>query len=517
MKRGIIMNIKKTLAGIASYALVGAVALGVGGTLATQEEVETKINVLTSGNVDIVQNEYQRDENGEFVEFVQFKPFMPAMGNTAWEEYTDPNYKFFSSDFLNAQDKIVTVKNVGENDAYIRTVFAFECADMNWEEFDKYIGINITDWNDSNNRTCQWEFNWVSQKAVEIQGVNYMLAVADYVGTNGDGKATYLPIGKETAPSLREVYLASSATNEVVSKFGNTYDILVATQAVQVGEATADQAWTYAFGGKISDTNHPWVDGTNAPVTVEKSDEFKNAITSDQNQIVITLENDVVYDAAAWQKNALGGASTESIIINGNGHTITFNNTDSDWDNVATSNNAKLIINNAVLDNSGYGATDAPWNRHDINFACEVELNDVVSNNAIALKNHAVLNNVTIYDDHTGDSYALWIQAKGLTVEMDNCVIDSTGAGNGRGIKIDEQYLDDAVAKNTLVVKNTKFVTEGKAAILVKSKAGADITLENIDISGVKADNTNPVWVDENAQAYADLVTVTGGSKIVEP
>ena len=87
-----------------------------------------------------------------------------------------------------------------------------------------------------------------------------------------------------------------------------------------------------------------------------------------------------------------------------------------------------------------------------------------------------------------------------------------------RGVKIDNEYVDDADnAKVTLTVKNATFATESKAAILVKSPAGAEVNLENVDISNVKADTTNTVWVDEDAAAYASGVVVNGGTVIVEP
>ena len=68
----------------------------------------------------------------------------------------------------------------------------------------------------------------------------------------------------------------------------------------------------------------------------------------------------------------------------------------------------------------------------------------------------------------------------------------------------------------TLNVSNTIFKTEEKAAILVKSKAGADIILNNINITEVAADSTNPVWVDAASAAYYNIVTVTGGTKVQE-
>ena len=139
----------------------------------------------------------------------------------------------------------------------------------------------------------------------------------------------------------------------------------------------------------------------------------------------------------------------------------------------------------------------------------------MVSDKALAFKAGAKLNNVTINDANTSDTYAIWIQPNGQTVDIDGLVIDMIACSDGRGIKIDEQYVSDP-QQVTLNVKNATFKTEEKAAILVKSVAGAEINLENVDITGVAADPINHVWVDEASKAYADLVTVNGGNKIVE-
>ena len=227
------------------------------------------------------------------------------------------------------------------------------------------------------------------------------------------------------------------------------------------------------------------------------------------------LKSDVTYDVAAWASEAMGGAATEKITIIGNGHTITFNQTNSDWNNIVT-NGAILAIYDAHITNAGYN--DGPWNRHDLNFDCDVELTDVVSDKAIALKAGGLLTNVTINDKNTSDTYALWIQPKGQTVTLSGCTIDMIDCSDGRGIKIDNQYIAEADEKKvTLNVSNTTFRTEEKSAILVKTKVGAVIKLDNVDIADVAADNTNPVWVDEATASYAELVVVTGGNKIVEP
>ncbi len=240
------------------------------------------------------------------------------------------------------------------------------------------------------------------------------------------------------------------------------------------------------------------------------------AEAEDTPNIVINLLNDATLDITAWDgaKNPLsiGTANTLSITINGNGHTLTFNQKNSDWNNVATMNDAqtKLILNNMNITSSGYN--DGPWNRHDINFNCAVEMNNVTSDKALAFKNDATLNNVTVND--TGDIYAIWVSPRtegGQTISING--LDVTC---GRGIKIDDQYVD-APVPTTLEIEDATFTTSKKSAILVKSAGGADITVgENIDITNVAADPSNIVWVDEDRADEYYNVTVTGANLIPE-
>ena len=237
------------------------------------------------------------------------------------------------------------------------------------------------------------------------------------------------------------------------------------------------------------------------------------AEAANDKNIVINLLNDAILDITAWDgtKNPLsiGTAETESITINGNNKTLTFNQKNSDWNNVATMNDAQtqLILNDMTITSSGYN--NGPWNRHDINFNCAVTLNNVTSDKALAFKNAATLNNVTVSD--TGDIYAIWIQPNGQTVSIDGLNITC-----GRGIKIDDQYVDDPEL-TTLNIQNATFNTTKKSAILVKAAAGASITAgEGIDITNATADSTNLVWVDENRADEFYLVTVEGANLVPE-
>lgn len=214
-------------------------------------------------------------------------------------------------------------------------------------------------------------------------------------------------------------------------------------------------------------------------------------------------------DAGTQWTNAFGGTETKTITIDGQGkYTLTFNYTDSDWSHVAT-NGAKLILKNLNLTNSGNNT--GPWNRHDIVFDCAVELENVSSDKAIALCGTATLKNVKI-SDNSGEVYGLWITADGQTVTLNNVEINAN-----RAIAIKDQYCDNPV-RVTLNITDSKFTSAKKAAVLVTSTAGADITASNVDITGVAADSTNLVWVD-NGAGYSNIsdVTVTGCTAIVEP
>ena len=227
------------------------------------------------------------------------------------------------------------------------------------------------------------------------------------------------------------------------------------------------------------------------------------AAAAGQTDIVIDLVADATYDISAWDAYAMGGATTETITINGNGHILTFNQLNSDWNNVVTNNDAKLILNDMTLASSGYN--NGPWNRYDINFGCDVELNNVISNRALAFKADATLNDVTITE--TNDVYAIWIQSNGQDVSIDGLTVNTTG----RGIKIDEQYVTAKAVK--LSIAKATFTTAKKAAIMVKSAEGANITVgENVDISNVAADKINVVWVDADAAAHFGKVEVTGAT-----
>lgn len=512
---------KSTL--IMALALIMSLALGVGGTLAYLTDRDAETNIFTLGNVDIDLTE----------DFEQGADLLPGQ---------DVN-------------KVPTIKNEGTTDAWVWMTVAIpagleDASDdasknalhWNWmgstvdtDDFDLSFGKMGTHkangWLDADATEDQIKGGdyWVfSKKAgdkasnVEIDGEKFNVYTFKYQSPLKPGEETlagplvkvYLDTHVDVDPEGNMYWVDNGNVTDLkwnINTSGNP-KIHVAAYATQAeGFATVDDA--YKAYGKQWGSNNNAVYGDTTTVSVGNDDDLETALNADAETIIVNLTEDVTYDVAAWAQKGVGGESTKTIVINGNGNTLTFNQTNSDWNNVVTDNGATLVLNDVNITNAGYN--DGPWNRHDINFGCDVNMYNVTSDKALAFKAGATLENVTISDANTSDTYAIWIQPNGQTVTLKGCTIDMKDCSDGRGIKIDEQYITNP-QKVTLKVTDTTFKTDEKAAIIVKSAAGADITLKNVDITEVAADSTYHVWVDEASKAYYELVVVNGGSKTQE-
>ena len=251
------------------------------------------------------------------------------------------------------------------------------------------------------------------------------------------------------------------------------------------------------------------------PDLVTDAADLATALTANDETISVSLSCDIDLPITSLGSQTpgsgeykLGGADTEMIVIDLNGHEL--NITTTYWSGIGAVNpDATIVIKNGAMTSSQPSGT---WNSYDLTFAnCNYVIEDVVFEKAIAFSNegkNVSMTNVTINETH--DYYAMWITAEGQNVSIDGLTINS----DGRGIKIDEQYVS-AAEKVTLSISNAMFDTNKKAAIVVKSVAGADIALNNVSISAT-IDPVNAVWVDEDSAEYASLVTVTGGEKANE-
>ena len=249
------------------------------------------------------------------------------------------------------------------------------------------------------------------------------------------------------------------------------------------------------------------------PVAVTTAEELAELLTSDAKNIAVTLANDIDLPISALGnitagsgEYKLGGANTDNIIIDLNGNKL--NITTTYWSAIGANNdNATITIKNGSMTSTGNSA--GTWNAYDVRLCnCNYVIENVTFDKAVAIDNAGkatTMKNVTI--NATGDVYALWITAEGQNVTIDGLTINS----EGRGIKIDEQYVA-APEKVILNVSNATFNTVKKAAVIVKSAAGADITLDNVNIDNVKGDFTNAVWNDADSAASFDKITVVGGT-----
>ncbi len=254
-------KLKKILLPLATAILV--IAISIGATLAYLMDEATADNVMTIGKVDIELLEYERintetkDADANVQEFRDNKPLLPAViekgfdytpGDTyvdwtqdavEWQQqndddgYTSPIWD--PAKINNEVDKMVFLKNSGDYGAYVRIYFAFEAgAFTDYDEFRKMIHLNL-------NETDAWEWEWEKVLATNSQGGKYFIANATY-------KKELLP-GDFTDITLSQIALDSTATNEQVAAFGDTYEVFVNAQGIQsAGFKTPDEALSEGFG-----------------------------------------------------------------------------------------------------------------------------------------------------------------------------------------------------------------------------------------------------------------------------
>ena len=251
---------KKVIAWLLVLALTAAVSIGA--TLAYLTDTDEDVNVMTLGKVKIDQLEYERiddesqNENAEVQEFHDNKPLYPAVTEngfdytpgTSYVDWTQIGKDGYTSDIWdpakinNEVDKMVFVKNKGTYDAYVRTVFAFEAG--NYETKDQFLSMVHLNLNDTD-----WTWEW-AEEPVAIGESTYFIATATY--------NKILEPGAYTEISLSQISLDKTATNEDVAAFGETYQVLVKSQAIQSdGFDDAVTALNEGFG-VIAANSIPW-------------------------------------------------------------------------------------------------------------------------------------------------------------------------------------------------------------------------------------------------------------------
>ena len=236
---------------VAFTLVIAMLAMCFGATLAYFTDTDSATNVMTMGKVDIEQIELERCPTGGLQPFTQGKMLLPMGGDPAWaaEPVTvnGDSFKVFAS--ANVIDKIVTVENNGNTDAYVRTIVALEAGKTAEEAKDlwyNYIGVSD---NSDNGATISVEDN---DLFVKIGDSYYIIVVYTYEQP--------LAAGAKSGASLTGVALYKNATQQVVATLGAEYEILVLSQAVQAADmgTNAGAALDTAFGDVNAENVAAW-------------------------------------------------------------------------------------------------------------------------------------------------------------------------------------------------------------------------------------------------------------------
>lgn len=251
---------KKKITALCLCVALLAVAV-VGASLAYFTDTEEATNTFTAGGVKIDLIEQQVNEDGTALEgFKQNQVLMPIVGSAQGEK--DDFGQPVAENYI---DKIVTIKNTGKSDAYIRAYFAIPSAlDDGYETFN--AGANILHFNFGNENgvsTEGVEWQWTHDSKwnyfeTTIDGVAYNVYFADYHQA--------LPAGKTTEQFISGVYLDSHVDmdaqgNYIDTRFPNadlsilkgTVNCPVFAVAVQAeGFDNAADAITAAFGANYN-------------------------------------------------------------------------------------------------------------------------------------------------------------------------------------------------------------------------------------------------------------------------
>ncbi len=230
--------------------IVALLAIVAGGSLAWFMDDDEATNVFTVGSIEIEQIEQQRDEYGNLEAFVNDKMLLPIVPNNTAELKDDANY----------QDKIVTVKNIGKNGAWVQTFIAIP------KSLDDagvlHLDVNAGDWSNATlvgtvaeesitgnaGDTLQYNvYRYVYNTVLEKDATTTALLDGLYIDKTADMDIVYDAVGN--------IVTAHFTMNGVVISGFNAngkLNVYVATQAIQSeGFDSASQALeTFA--------THPW-------------------------------------------------------------------------------------------------------------------------------------------------------------------------------------------------------------------------------------------------------------------
>jgi len=498
-------------------SLVLSVAMATGGTLAYLTDTESDHNVMTVGSVDIEQLEYERivNENGEWVpadpkydfesadhqiykpdamqEFTQGKPAVPAVyqdGTTKWDDrngsgapshmqpWTEigaPGYnQLFDDSMKNVIDKFVFVKNSGRSDAYYRTLVAIEVPNaLSDEDIDlihtNFNGHGYFDY-DASTTGNQGPLE-AEELYVELNGGRYLVYNVTYTQV--------LEPNEISRPSLLQLFLNPAFTNEQLKYFGDTWDVLVLSQAVQAdGFTDAHTALESGFGKATKDNVASWFAGMapEQPKAAKDADELGTALVElnkpNLGEQQILLGADITNPEAKVTAEQQEGTN---LTIDGNGRKFSgtlYLDGNAEYDNAE-----QITIQNFNFVYEGNGEA------HDF-ISCDTTDGDKRYAHNVTIKN------CTFTGSATADVVGLRLrQCFNITIE--DCTATNMHslmwATGGKGFTVDGVTLTNCKngisfgTADDVVVKNSKITTIGDYGYGIRADANGayKLTLKN--------------------------------------
>lgn len=243
---------KKKIIALCLVIALAATAV-IGGTLAYFTDTDAKTNTFTAGGVKIELIEKQRNEDSTaLVDFENGKNLMPLVGSAQGEQEIVDGVKLPTAE--NYVDKIISIKNTGVSDAYVRVFVAVPTALQNGQT-PNAPRYDVLHWN-FNGDSCadgEWTDEIVVANPTVIDGVEYKIYSRTYT--------TALEAAEVTAtPAYIGFYLDKTvdmnADGEYTVNWGNGPEVIdydlsegvtipVFAQAVQAdGFASAEAAFT---------------------------------------------------------------------------------------------------------------------------------------------------------------------------------------------------------------------------------------------------------------------------------
>lgn len=185
------MNKKKILVLAVSVALVAILAIG--GSLAYFTDTDEETNTFTVGGVQIDLIEQQRNADSTALEgFVDNKVLMPIVGSAQGAKETVGGVELPTAE--NYVDKIISIKNTGKSDAYVRVFVAVPTALQNGQT-PNAPRFDVLHWN-FNGDSCaegEWTDEIVVANPTEIDGVEYKIYSRTYTTALEKDETTATP------------------------------------------------------------------------------------------------------------------------------------------------------------------------------------------------------------------------------------------------------------------------------------------------------------------------------------